>query len=69
MKIPYHKRSNLLRRSDEAEPERALRRPSDELVGVYGGFSARQARNSRQARSKRRRAARPHGGRHVKGVR
>jgi len=68
MQIPFNKRSNLLRRSDEAEPERARRRPQDEIVGVYGGFTAQLARNRRRAKSVRKAAARPHGGRHVKGV-
>ncbi|MDD5656767.1 MAG: hypothetical protein PHF00_05875 [Elusimicrobia bacterium] len=68
MQIPFNKRSNLLRRSDEAEPEQARRRPHDELGGVYGGFSAQMARNRRHSKSARKADMRPHGGRHVKGV-
>jgi hypothetical protein len=67
MQIPYNKQSNLLRRSDENEPEQARRRPHEELV--FGGFSAQLARNRRRAKSMHKTGARPHGGRHVKGVR
>lgn len=59
MTLPYHKRANLLRRSDENEPQNARRRPHDELIGLYGGFSAQLARSRRRAKSVRRAGAAP----------
>ena len=52
----FHKLQNRLRRGDENEPERALRRPHDELI--YGGFSAAMARMRRGAKSVRKAAGR-----------
>jgi hypothetical protein len=53
-KIPFNKAYNTLRRQDEAEP--VSWRPSDEFA--RGGFSAEMQRTKRQAKSKRKTAAR-----------